>query len=120
MRILVTGASGFLGSWVCRVLSSNHQVIGLVRENSDIFNLRNIKDLVIKRTPASNWKNLIKEIQPDVILILHWDGVSNSRRNSEEQMLNILDFREFISAANTAKVAKVIDLQSIMCCKQSN
>jgi len=112
MRILVTGASGFLGSWVCRVLSSNHQVIGLVRENSDIFNLSNIKDLVIKRTPASNWKNLIKEIKPDVILILHWDGVSNSSRNSEEQMLNILDFREFISAAKTAKVAKVIGFGS--------
>jgi nucleoside-diphosphate-sugar epimerase len=112
VKILVTGASGFLGSWACRVLSKSHEVIGLVRENSDTYRLNNIQGLKIQKSQVYLWKNLIKEINPDVILILHWDGVSNLERNSEGQELNVENFREIISAAVAANIPKIIGFGS--------
>ena len=36
MRVLVTGASGFLGSWIAEVLTKDkHQVRALVRKTSN-------------------------------------------------------------------------------------
>jgi dihydroflavonol-4-reductase len=43
-RVLVTGANGFLGSWVTRALvSEGHDVCCLVRKTSDLSELANVK-----------------------------------------------------------------------------
>jgi uncharacterized protein YbjT (DUF2867 family) len=35
MRVLVTGASGFLGGHLCEALAGRHEIVGMVRRNSD-------------------------------------------------------------------------------------
>ena len=112
VKILVSGASGFLGSWTCRVLSKSHEVIGLVREDSDTYRLENIQGLTVKKSQPRMWKKLIKDINPDVMLLLHWDGVSNLERNSEGQELNVESFREIVSAAVAANIPKIIGFGS--------
>lgn len=44
MKIIVTGANGFLGSWLCKHLQEQgHEVTALVRKNSDLTELQNLK-----------------------------------------------------------------------------
>lgn len=43
-KVLVTGANGFLGSWLCRnLIDQGSQVCALVRKNSDLSELRGLK-----------------------------------------------------------------------------
>jgi dihydroflavonol-4-reductase len=43
-KVLVTGANGFLGSWLCkRLLAEGHQVSALVRNGSDLSELDGVK-----------------------------------------------------------------------------
>lgn len=44
MKSLVTGANGFLGAWLCkRLLAEGHEVTALVRKNSDLSELNDLK-----------------------------------------------------------------------------
>lgn len=46
MKTLVTGATGFIGNHLCRVLvEEGHEVIALVRPGSDIFQLQFLKNI---------------------------------------------------------------------------
>ncbi|MEN0059855.1 MAG: NAD-dependent epimerase/dehydratase family protein, partial [Bdellovibrio sp.] len=44
MKVIVTGANGFLGSWLTRALvAEGHEVYALVRPNSDISELKGVE-----------------------------------------------------------------------------
>lgn len=44
MKCVVTGANGFLGSWLCkRLIEDGHTVTALVRPNSDLAELKDLK-----------------------------------------------------------------------------
>lgn len=44
MKSIVTGANGFLGAWLCkRLQEEGHEVTALVRKNSDLSELKNLK-----------------------------------------------------------------------------
>ena len=75
MRWLITGASGFLGANACRVLSSSHEVIGLVREpDSAPWCSRVVTaDLLAFDT----LERAVDEVDPDVVL--HCAGMANHR-----------------------------------------
>ena len=71
-KILVTGASGFIGQFLCETLSkSGRSVLGVVRNLNSILINKNIKyipvgDIAFKK----NWKDLLV----DVDLIIHCAG----------------------------------------------
>ena len=95
MRCLVTGASGFIGSWlVRRLLADGHPVTAFMREsaatqrNADWFRgatvvLGSLEDLTSLR--ASVGRNSI-----DVVFHLAWFGVTSEFRNHTDQIaLNV-------------------------------
>ena len=75
MRIVVSGASGFLGSWVCRVLSPELEVVAMVRANSDAYRLANIEHLSVV-VADSDIRNAKADLQgTDVLVLCDWEGV---------------------------------------------
>jgi len=112
MRVIVTGSSGFLGSWICRVLSANNQVIALVRPSSDTYRLANIDGLQIDRRENDDWADFISAEKPDALVLADWWGVGNHDRNDDRQFENIDRMEIMAVAARNADVALVIGVGS--------
>jgi len=89
MRIAVSGSNGFLGSWICRILSEQHKVFGLVRPTSNCFNLQGIANLEIVQFEERRFREKIEGLSIDVIILCDWQGVGNVFRNEEIQFENV-------------------------------
>ena len=112
MRIVVTGASGFLGSWISRILSVDHDVVALLRENSDLSSLFGLVNLQTVELNPSVWGDFILSCRPDVLVLNHWQGVGNSERNDPVQMENFHFICKLAFAAREAGVKTVIGVGS--------
>lgn len=110
----MTGASGFLGSWISRVLSEDgqHEVIAFLRPTSSEFRLSNIKNLTIKKIDEELWPRTIEKLQADVLIIADWIGVENTLKNDLRQKNNLQRIILIASAAVTSKVGTILALGS--------
>jgi len=89
MRVVVSGANGFLGSWVSRILSESQQVFGFVRPNADTKRMGGIDLTQIKEVEEPKFNKAISVISPDVVILCDWWGVDNSLRNDQRQFENV-------------------------------
>jgi nucleoside-diphosphate-sugar epimerase len=112
MKIIVTGASGFIGSWICRVLALNHEVIALVRPTSEVYRLSGIKKIGVTPRETNQWAEFIGQAKPDVLILAGWWGVGNQDRNEERQFENIEAMKSLALAAREAGVTTVIGVGS--------
>jgi UDP-glucose 4-epimerase len=112
MKVFITGASGFLGSWICRVLASDHQVFGFVRETSELSRISDLKNVEIFRMNSNLWASCIAELRPDVLILNHWSGVNNQNRNDPDQVKNVVSIQKMADAAVIAGVKTVIGVGS--------
>ncbi len=112
MKVLVTGASGFLGSWICRLLSEENEVTGLVRESSSLAKISDLKKVKIIRLETNRWSDIVRELRPEVLILNHWSGVNNQRRNDPLQFENINGIHVMAEAALSAGVKTIIGVGS--------
>jgi UDP-glucose 4-epimerase len=89
MRVLVTGGSGFLGSWVSGLLSLDHEVMVLGRPDSSYWRLQSLSSINVVRASEKEWSNKVNQFEPDAILLFDWQGVENAYRNDTSQFNNI-------------------------------
>ena len=112
MRVVVTGSSGFLGSWIARVLAQHHETTALVRPSSDTYRLTGIDGLQIERRESADWPAFIASVKPDALVIADWWGVGNHDRNDARQFENIERMERLATAARDAGVGLVIGVGS--------
>ena len=112
MKVLVTGGNGFLGSWICRVLTQFFEVTVLVRTNSDLYRLTGIDNLKVIKKDVEDWASFITESRPEVLVLGHWWGVGNKLRNDDRQFHNVSTTCELALAAREAGVSTIVGVGS--------
>ena len=112
MKIVVTGSSGFLGSWICRVLAQSHEVVALVRPTSDLFRLSGINNLAVMPINPEDWNKYILQSKTNALVLADWWGVGNIERNDPRQFENIERMTSLASAAEHSGIETVIGVGS--------
>ncbi|CAB4831866.1 unannotated protein [freshwater metagenome] len=112
MRVVVTGSSGFLGSWIARVLAKAHETTALVRPSSDTYRLTGIDGLRIERQESVDWPTFLSAAKPDALILADWWGVGNHDRNDARQFGNIERMERLALAARDAGVSLVVGVGS--------
>lgn len=110
MRILLTGASGFIGShFLTKLLKNNIPVTIIRHSNNDPWRIKEyLKDIHVidyKSNEISKNVSRIQEFSPDTLIHLGWHGVENKFRNNQNQLVENLN--QTISIFNIAQLAGV-------------
>lgn len=109
MRVLITGASGFLGSHLAAdLIARGHEVVVLLRPGSEGRRLAAFADRVrVVRATLDDRAALethLVSLRPDAVAHLAWDGVGNAERNSPHQTRNIANTVDLVDLAAQAGV----------------
>jgi UDP-glucose 4-epimerase len=112
MRVVITGSSGFLGSWISRLLAEEYEVIALVRETSKLIKISDLTNVKINRMDVSAWADYVTKARPDVLILNHWSGVDNQSRNDPRQLENVRAIQQMAEAAAVAGVKTIIGVGS--------
>jgi nucleoside-diphosphate-sugar epimerase len=112
LKIVVTGASGFLGSWICRYLAGEHTVAALIRPTSSTFRLTGVPNLKIVAQDFRNWSTIISSVDPDVLILADWWGVGNNFRDDQRQFDNVNRIESLCKLLQNSGIKLVIGLGS--------
>lgn len=115
MKCLVTGANGFLGSWLCRrLIAEGHEVTALVRKNSDLSELDGVSvkfeygDVTDLESLNQSFKN--KDV------IFHLAGVIAYKKQDRALMekVNVHGTQNVIQAVSNQGVNQLLHLSSVV------
>jgi len=111
MKILITGASGFIGSYLFNEFSkANHEVFGLVRKKPRLKLLLDKKDRIIISN-LTDYENLNKLIPSKIDVIIHAGAYNDQDTNKDiknSYSVNIFGTRNICKIAESRKVKKLI------------
>ena len=114
MRIFLTGASGFVGSFFLRNLlsSSEHEVSVLLRKPKDAWRIQDLLPKVRVIVGELDRLEIIEaelcECRPNAFVHLAWNGVLGGERNSPSQWRNVSSTMELVELANRLSVETFI------------
>lgn len=114
MRVLLTGATGFVGSYVLQeLLSRGIEVAILLRPDSNPWRisaeLNNCTIIEGGLADTHQIENSVKQFLPDALIHLAWEGVENQHRNSDKQLQdNFIYSQRLFELCISAKVRTII------------
>lgn len=114
-KVLVTGANGFLGSWVTRALvAEGHDVYALVRKNSDLSELEgiNCKYIYGDVTDIHSMLDTFKGMDS----VFHLAGVIAYKKSQRAAMekVNVQGTANVVSVCRENKVRRLVYLSSVV------
>lgn len=115
MKILLTGATGFLGSHIAEnLLGNGFELILTKRKNSSFDNCQSFLSSVIwVNTDSDLWIDEVIKFNPDIIIHAAWNGVSSSNREDWDSQLSNIDYIYFLlKIAKMCSIDKFISLGS--------
>ena len=94
LRVLLTGASGFLGSYVARGLLARHaEVAVILRDPAGAWRLAgelaSLRVLQADLADDAGYAAKVEAFKPTHVVHLAWQGVAGSERNDSGQYLNV-------------------------------
>jgi dTDP-6-deoxy-L-talose 4-dehydrogenase (NAD+) len=97
MRLLITGASGFIGkSLIERLQGCNHEVLALTRSGLCHSFPENVKELLGDLGNLGAVRKEILQFNPDVLIHLAWQGIPDygeaTSKANLEYSINLIDF----------------------------
>jgi len=114
-KVLITGATGFLGSAIVSKLAGDYNILAVKRRNSDTWRcLAYEKYLKWIDLDDDFFKEKVIEFAPEMIIHAAWAGVySKYRADWDSQMSNFELLRIIIDISSNVKVKKIIGLGSL-------
>jgi nucleoside-diphosphate-sugar epimerase len=115
MKILLTGATGFIGSNIAKgLLEHGYDVHATHRTTSSFEKCSQFKDKINWiNTETCDWRKQIKAIKPDQLIHVAWSGIAAENRNNwEAQISNFWLSKEYFDLAKEYGIKKVIALGS--------
>lgn len=114
-KVLVTGANGFLGSWVTRhLVQQGHEVTALVRKTSDLSELQGV-DCQFSYGDITDSVSL-EQAAKGKEYVFHLAGLiayKSSERNKME-LINVQGTKNVIDACRTQQVQRMVYLSSVV------
>lgn len=114
-KILVTGANGFLGSWVTRRLAEEgHQVFSLVRQSSDLTELKGVKTEYIYGD-VTDLHSLLNAFQ-GMDSVFHLAGLVAYKRTDRAAMekVNVDGTFNVVEACRATGIRRMVHLSSVV------
>lgn len=111
MKILLTGATGFIGSNIAKVLLDNDFDVYATYRNSSSFEkcIEFKEKLFWISTDDPDWKDQIRSIKPDQLIHVAWSGTDiETRNNWELQTRNFWFSSEYFDIAKECGIKKVL------------
>src|SRR5438552_590577 len=100
MKVLITGASGFIGSYVAEQLSAEgHQVRVLVRPRSDKRILEKLPGVEFANGSIEDRPSLDEALKGGVDAVIHAAGVVKARTPEEFHQVNAEGTKSLLAAA---------------------
>lgn len=114
MKAFVTGASGFIGSYLVKVLvDDGHEVLCLKRETSNLDALDDYVNRVNWVNTTDEWQKAFLEFKPYIVFNLAWNGVAAADRVIwEKQVSNIPMQQELLDLALESGCRKIVGIGS--------
>ncbi|GHV49177.1 CDP-abequose synthase [Bacteroidia bacterium] len=117
MKILLTGATGFLGSHVAELLCGEEYELLLVKRTCSkldkCYAFGDNANVQWINSDQQNWLNISIIFNPDVIIHCAWSGVNSYyRENLDVQLSNMKLFSQLLYIAEKVSVNKFISLGS--------
>lgn len=93
MKVFVTGASGFIGSYLVKqLINDGHELLCLKRLTSDISRLADLQIQWVNVT--DDWQSTFKAFHPEAVFNLAWDGVSSADRVIWQKQVQNISFQQ--------------------------
>jgi nucleoside-diphosphate-sugar epimerase len=116
MKIVVTGAGGFLGAAVCAAaLAAGHDVVATARR-ADPERLRSlagaITQAILDVSDGAAVEQLFQDVRPDVVIHAAWAGLTRAERDGPDQLAQLQFWIHLMQAAARAGVRKMVGIGS--------